>query len=229
MIRAEVDQLRAEMDQATRRGDLQRAAELQYGRIPELERQLEAGRAAAAGDPVAGAVPEGGGRRRGHRRDRLPVDRHPGQQDARERARAAAQARGRAGAAGRRPAAGRHRGGQRRPAEPGRAGRPQPADRLVHLPRPDRRRQDRDRPRARRVPVRRRAGDGPDRHVGVHGEARGRAADRRAAGLRRLRGGRPAHRGGAPPAVQRRSCSTRSRRRTPTSSTCCCRSWTTAG
>jgi ATP-dependent Clp protease ATP-binding subunit ClpB len=41
-IRVEVDQLRAEMDQATRRGDLQRAAELQYGRIPELEGKLRA-------------------------------------------------------------------------------------------------------------------------------------------------------------------------------------------
>jgi ATP-dependent Clp protease ATP-binding subunit ClpB len=41
-IRAEVDGLRSEMDQATRRGDLQRAAELQYGRIPELERRLQA-------------------------------------------------------------------------------------------------------------------------------------------------------------------------------------------
>ena len=30
----------AEVDQATRRGDLQRAAELRYGRIPELEREL---------------------------------------------------------------------------------------------------------------------------------------------------------------------------------------------
>ncbi len=39
-VRAEIEQLRSEMDQATRRGDLQRAAELQYGRIPELERRL---------------------------------------------------------------------------------------------------------------------------------------------------------------------------------------------
>ncbi|HUR94141.1 MAG TPA: ATP-dependent chaperone ClpB [Gemmatimonadales bacterium] len=41
-VRAEIEQLRLEMDQATRRGDLQRAAELQYGRIPELERKLVA-------------------------------------------------------------------------------------------------------------------------------------------------------------------------------------------
>ncbi len=37
------------------------------------------------------------------------------------------------------------------------------------------------------------------RHVRVHGEAHGVAPGRRASGLRRLRRGRPAHRGGAPP------------------------------
>jgi ATP-dependent Clp protease ATP-binding subunit ClpB len=40
-IKAEADTLRSEVDQATRRGDLQRAAELRYGRIPELERKLD--------------------------------------------------------------------------------------------------------------------------------------------------------------------------------------------
>jgi ATP-dependent Clp protease ATP-binding subunit ClpB len=39
-IKAEIDSLKSEVDQATRRGDLQRAAELQYGRVPELERRL---------------------------------------------------------------------------------------------------------------------------------------------------------------------------------------------
>ena len=43
--------------------------------------------------------------------------------------------------------------------------------------------------------------DGADRHVRVHGEARGLAAGRLAAGLRRLRRGRPADRGGAPQAL----------------------------
>jgi ATP-dependent Clp protease ATP-binding subunit ClpB len=41
--KAELDDLRGEVEQATRTGDLQRAAELRYGRIPELERKLEAG------------------------------------------------------------------------------------------------------------------------------------------------------------------------------------------
>ena len=43
----------------------------------------------------------------------------------------------------------------------------------------------------------------PARHVRVHGEAHGLAADRFAAGLRRLRGGRPAHRARPAQAVQR--------------------------
>jgi len=41
-IKTELESLRNEVDQATRRGDLQKAAELRYGRIPELERRLEA-------------------------------------------------------------------------------------------------------------------------------------------------------------------------------------------
>ena len=51
---------------------------------------------------------------------------------------------------------------------------------------PDRRRQDRAHQGARRIPVRRFLGDGPHRHERVHGEARGRSADRRSSRLRRL-------------------------------------------
>jgi ATP-dependent Clp protease ATP-binding subunit ClpB len=40
-IRTEAESVRAEIEQATRRGDLQRAAELRYGRLPELERRLQ--------------------------------------------------------------------------------------------------------------------------------------------------------------------------------------------
>ena len=68
---------------------------------------------------------------------------------------------------------------------------------------PDRRRQDRAGARARRVPVRRRARDGAHRHERVPGAAHGLAPGRRAARLRRLRGGRAADRGGPAPAVQR--------------------------
>ncbi|HET9294600.1 MAG TPA: AAA family ATPase, partial [Gemmatimonadales bacterium] len=39
--RAEVESLRGEIELATRRGDLQKAAELRYGRIPQLEAELQ--------------------------------------------------------------------------------------------------------------------------------------------------------------------------------------------
>ena len=38
--KAELEQLRTEADQATRRGDLQKAAEISYGRIPALEKEI---------------------------------------------------------------------------------------------------------------------------------------------------------------------------------------------
>ena len=38
--KAQVEQLRMEVDQATRRGDLQKAAELRYGSIPDLEKAI---------------------------------------------------------------------------------------------------------------------------------------------------------------------------------------------
>jgi ATP-dependent Clp protease ATP-binding subunit ClpB len=39
-LQAELDQLRTELERATRRGELGKASELQYGRIPEVERKL---------------------------------------------------------------------------------------------------------------------------------------------------------------------------------------------
>jgi ATP-dependent Clp protease ATP-binding subunit ClpB len=39
-LKQEIESVRAEIEQATRRGDLQRAAELRYSRLPELERRL---------------------------------------------------------------------------------------------------------------------------------------------------------------------------------------------
>ena len=72
---------------------------------------------------------------------------------------------------------------------------------LVHLPRPVGRREDRDGQDARRVPLRRRERADPARHVRVHGEAHRVAPRGLASGLRRLRRGRPAHRGRAAQAV----------------------------
>ncbi len=205
-------------------GDLQRVAEIRYGELPALEQELERARS-ADGEPDG----QGGGRRGRHRRGRRALDGHPGLAAARGRDREADPHGGAAARARRRPGRGGRGGRERAAPRALRPAGPEPADRLVHLPRPDRRGEDRARPRARRVHVRRRARDGPARHVRVPGAAHGRAARRRAARLRRLRGGRPADRGRAPAARTRSSCSTRSRRRTPRSSTCCCRSSTTAG
>ncbi len=47
-IKTELDQLRAELAQAQRRGEYQRAGELAYGRIPDLEKRLKSVEAAEA-------------------------------------------------------------------------------------------------------------------------------------------------------------------------------------
>ena len=106
---------------------------------------------------------------------------------------------------------------------------PQAPDRLVRLPRPVGRGQDRAGPHARRVPVRRRGRDGAHRHVRVHGEARrrrGSSARLRATSATTRAASSPRPCGASRTAC---SCSTRSRRRTRTSSTSCCRSSRTAG
>jgi ATP-dependent Clp protease ATP-binding subunit ClpB len=58
-IKEQLDQARAELDRAQRTGDLAKAGELAYGRIPELERQLKTAEAEGrdkAGDMVEEAV-----------------------------------------------------------------------------------------------------------------------------------------------------------------------------
>ena len=95
------------------------------------------------------------------------------------------------------------------------ARRPVAADRRVPARRPERRRQDRDRARARRHALRRRAQLGHHQHVGVPGGAHRLEPEGLAARLRRLRRGRRADRGRAPQPYSW-CCSTRSRRRTPT-------------
>ena len=146
-----------------------------------------------------------GGRRRAGRRGRRGLDRHPDRPAARGRDRQAAADGGGDRRAADRPAGRGQRGERRRTPLAGRHRRPEPADRLVPLPRPDRHRQDRAGQGARRLPLRRRAGDRAHRHERVLREALGLAAGRRASRLRRLRRGRPAHRGGAPPALLRRA------------------------
>ena len=223
VVRERLEQARVEAERAEREADLQRAAELRYGEIPELERQLAEAEASEGAPRRRAAVPEGEGRRRGRRRGRRQVDRHPRLAPAGGRGREARAHGGAAAPARDRPARGGRGGRERAAALARRPAGPGPADRHVPVPRPDRRRQDRAGARARRVHVRLAGRDDPHRHVGVHGETRRLAARRRAARLRRLRGGRPADRGGPPPALLASCCSTRSRRPTATSSTSCCR------
>ncbi len=96
------------------------------------------------------------GRRGSRRRGAQHLDRHPGLQAHRGGDPQAPQHGGRAAQAHHRPGDGHRRGVAVDPAHPRRAQGPQAPERLVHLPRPHRRRQDRARQDARRVPVRRR-------------------------------------------------------------------------
>ena len=94
-LKEQLEALRGESERAERDGDLGKAAELRYGRIPALEKKLaEATAATAAG---ADADAQGGGRPGRRRRRRLRVDRHPGRPDARGRDGQAAAHGGRAG------------------------------------------------------------------------------------------------------------------------------------
>ncbi len=149
--KSEVEQLQVRIEQAEREADYGTAAELKYGKTRELAERMtqqEAAIAALQGpgamlkeevsaDDVADIV---GG-----------VDRHPGQPAARGRAGEARPHGGPAARPGRRPGRGDRRRVRRRPAGPCRAQGPAPPDRLVPVPRTDRRRQDRARPRARRA------------------------------------------------------------------------------
>jgi ATP-dependent Clp protease ATP-binding subunit ClpB len=60
-LKEKLEQLRFEADQATRKGDLQRAAELQYGEIPKAERELNELTAEQAGFNAAEKAAEGQG------------------------------------------------------------------------------------------------------------------------------------------------------------------------
>ena len=180
------------------RGEYQRAGELAYGRIPELEKKLKAIEA-SDGKRRDG---RGGGHRRPRRAGRLALDRRAGRPDARRReGKAAAHGgassasassarpkpcrRSRPRCAARAPACRIRTGRSARSCSSGPTGvgKTELTKALAEYP------------------VRRRDRADPHRHVGIHGEALGRAADRRASGLCRLRGGRRAHRGGAAAAL----------------------------
>ena len=203
-VKEKLDKARTEQAAAERQSDLNRAAELKFGTIPSLERELEEQNAKLAelqkkqkflkeevdAEDIAQVVAKW---------THIPVSRLlEGEVQKLIHMESRLEKR----VVGQRPAM---RGGeQRHPPRAERAPGPQPSHRLLHFPRPHRRRENGDGQGAGRVSLRRRERPHPLGHVGVHGEARRVAPGGRAAGLRRLRRGRAAHRGHPPPSVRRR-------------------------
>ena len=200
-LRSELERLRREAEDAERSYDLNRAAELRYGRIAELERRLQVEEEQLATEGWRAPPPAGGGHRGRNRRDRGGLDRHPDQSAEGGRTRKAAATR-------RDPAPTRRRSGRggstrrgRDHPSPLRHQGPAPADRVVHLPRSYRRGEDRTREGVGRRPVRLRGQHRSPRHERVPGAAHGQSAGRCSTRIRRIRRGRAAHRGGAAQAV----------------------------
>jgi ATP-dependent Clp protease ATP-binding subunit ClpB len=168
-IKEELERARIELDTARRAGDLARMSELQYGRIPELERQLDMAsqvemqemrllRNKVTEEEIAEVVSRWTG---------IPVAKMlEGEKEKLLRMEE-----------GRR---------QRHPPLARGAGRSESSERLVPVPRTHRRGQDRADQGAGGLPVRHGRGHGAHRHVGVHGEALRGPAHRRAARLCRL-------------------------------------------
>jgi ATP-dependent Clp protease ATP-binding subunit ClpB len=139
-IKRQIDELRMEAEREERAGNLARVAEIRYGILPQLEKELEERERRTEApmvkeevdeDDVAAVVSSWTG--------------FPSPDCSKARSRSSSTWRS-GSPARRRPGSGR-RGGRQR-ASPGALGPAgsQPADRLVHLPRADRRRKDRARP-----------------------------------------------------------------------------------
>ena len=201
-LRADLETVKTEQADAERKADFNKAAEVKFGRLPAIQAEIDKVAEGARRGPEGRRHAAGGGHPRGDRRGGLQVDRHPGL-EAHGGAEGEAALHGEAaGRAGRRPGAGGAGGVGGGAALPLRHAGSQPSHRLLHLPGPHRRGKDRDRPRAGRVPLRRRRRHDPHRHVRVRGEALRLPAHRRAPRLRGVRGGRAAHRGGATPPLR---------------------------
>ena len=180
-LKEQLEQARNDLANAQRRGEYQRAGELAYGVVPDLEKRLK-----DAEESERRRHGRGSGDAESRGAGGVALDRRAGRQDAGGRAGQALAHGERAGQARRRPGGGGEGGLHRGAPRPRRPAGSEPADRLVHVPGADRRRQDRADQGARGLPVRRRDGADSHRHVGVHGEARGGPADRRASRLCRL-------------------------------------------
>ena len=138
-LKTELDQLRAELANAQRKGEFQRAGELAYGRIPELEKKLTGDR----GGRSQGRHGRGDGHRGSRCASSLALDRRAGRQDARGREGKAAAHGRRACQARHRPAGSRACGLDSGATRTRRIAGSAPADWLVHVPRAHGRRQNR--------------------------------------------------------------------------------------
>ena len=179
-IKEELERARQDLDTARRAQDLGRMSELQYGRIPDLEQRLAKAlevehkpnqllRNSVTEVEIAEIVSKWTG---------IPVSRMlEGERDKLLRMEEVLGKRvvGQAG--------GGQSGGRCDSPLTRRIVRSESPQRLVHVSRADRRRQNGALQGAGRIHVRHRRCHGAHRHVGVHGEAFGRAPDRRAAGL----------------------------------------------
>ena len=73
-VKEEIETVRRDAEDAERRAEYERAAQLKYGKLTELEQKLQAMEAEAA---TRNAPAQGGGGRRRYRRGREPLDPHP--------------------------------------------------------------------------------------------------------------------------------------------------------
>ena len=222
-LRAQIEQVKTEIEQAERAYDLNKAAELKYGKLTSSRKA--AGEAVAStttllkeevdeediaqvvsrwtGIPLSKLL-EGEVQKLLH----LPEELHKrviGQDEA------------------------VRRGGRRGDARARRIERSEAADRQLPVPGTDRRRKNRTGAGAGAIPVRRRAGDDPHRHVGVSGKAHGFAPGGRASGLHRLRRRRPVDRSRAAAALLGGAAGRNREGASAMCSMCCCRFWTTGG
>ncbi len=170
-LKEQIDQARIELEQAQRKGDFTRAGELTYAVIPELERKLKLAEEAESHRMIEEAVTDQHIAGVVSRWTGIPVDKMlEGEREKllhmedNLKRRVIGQDEAVIAVAERHPPRARRLAGS------------EPADRLVPVPGPDRRRQDRADQGAGRIPVRRRGGDAARRHVGIHGKAFGRAA-----------------------------------------------------
>ena len=187
----ELDRITKEKDAAINAQEYEQAATLREAEATSRE-TVDKLRSRVA---VDGVRRDAQGRRGGDRAGRRDVDRHPGDPHRPGGVRAAAQDGGGPPPADDRPGGGDRDRLPRRPPRPRRPQGSQAPDRLVHLPRPHGRREDRARQGARRVHVRLRGHAHQDRHERVHGAPQREPPRRGAARLRRVRRGRPADRG----------------------------------